>query len=120
VTMQTKDLDTANDWPEQALRADGAEHRSNYIGDDGFAGRVMARLPQPATLPAWRRPAIALLWLCVAAAAVLGVPGLFDDAFRGAVALLVGHRIGVVDVIALLVIPSAAAGGMLLYAARVA
>lgn len=118
--MQTKDLDPANDWLEQALRADGAEHRSAYIGDDGFAARVMARLPQPATLPAWRRPAIALLWLCVAAAAVLGVPGLFDDAFRGAVAMLVGHRIGVVDLIALLVIPSAAAGGMLVYAARVA
>jgi hypothetical protein len=117
--MQTKDLDTASDWLEQGLRANGAEHRSTYIGDDGFAARVMARLPQPATLPAWRRPAIALLWLGLAAAAVLGVPGLFDDAFRGAVAMLVGHRIGIADVVALLVIPSVAACGMLVYAARV-
>jgi hypothetical protein len=117
--MQTKDLDTANDWLEQALQADAAEHRSTYIGDDGFAARVMARLPQPATLPKWRRPAITLLWFCAAAVAVLGVPGLFDDAFRGGVAMLVGHRIAVVDVVALLVIPSAAAWGILVYAARV-
>ena len=82
----TKDLDTADDWVEQALRADSIEHRSTYIGDDGFMARVMARLPQRATLPTWRRPVIALLWLCAAAAAVLSVPGLFDDAFRGAVA----------------------------------
>ena len=118
VTM-IKDLDTADDWVEQALRADGVDHRSTYIRDDGFAARVMARLPQPATLPAWRRPAIVLLWLCAAAAAVLGVPGLFDDAFRGAVAMLVGHRIPFVDFVALLVFPSAAALGMLVYAARV-
>jgi hypothetical protein len=119
VNMQNKDLDTADDWIEQALRTDGVEHRSTYIGDDGFAARVMAQLPQPATLPTWRRPAITLLWLCAAAAAVLGVPGLFDDAFRGGVAMLVGHRIAVVDVVALLVLPSAAVWSMLVYAARV-
>ncbi len=115
----TNDLDTAGDWVEQALRSDGVEYRSTYIPDDGFAARVMVRLPQPATLPTWRRPAIALLWLGVAVAAILGVPGLFDDAFRGGVAMLVGHRIPVVDFVALLFIPSAAALGMLVYAARV-
>ena len=113
------DLATADDWLEQALRADGVDHRSTYIGDDGFAARVMARLPRSATLPTWRGPAITLLWLCAAAAAVLGVPGLFDDAFRGAVAMLVGHRIPFLDVVALLVIPGVAAWGMLVYAARV-
>jgi hypothetical protein len=115
----TKDLDIADDWIERALRTDGVEHRSTYIADDGFAGRVMARLPLPATLPAWRRPAIAVLWLCAAAVVALGLPGLFDDALRGGVTMLVGHRIGVADLVALLVIPSAAMWGILVYAARV-
>ncbi len=118
-TRDTRDLDTADDWVEHALRTDGVEHRSAYIGDDGFTARVMAQLPRPATLPTWRRPAIALLWLCTAAVAVLAVPGLFDDVFRGGVAMLVGHRIAVADIIALLVLPSAAVWGMLVYAARV-
>ena len=116
--MPTKDLDTTDDWLEQTLRADGVEHRSSYVGDDGFTARVLARLPEPATLPVWRRPVVALLWLFVAAAAVLVVPGLFDDAFRGAVAMIVGHRMGIADVVALLVVLSAATWGMLVYAVR--
>lgn len=119
VNMHAKDPDVGDDWLDAALRADGVEHRSEYIADGGFAARVMAGLPRPAALPAWRRPVVALLWLCAGAAAVLAVPGMFDDVFRSAVALVVGHRIGVADVVALLVIPSMAACGMLVYAARV-
>jgi len=51
-------------------------------------------------------------------APVLAVPGLFDDAFRGVVGMLVGHRIGVADIVALLVVPGAAMWGMLVFAAR--
>ncbi len=40
----------------------GREHRAAYVADDGFTARVMARLPPPPTLPAWRRPVIVLLW----------------------------------------------------------
>jgi hypothetical protein len=116
--MQIKNPDTTDEWLEQALRADGVEHRSTYIGDDGFTARVMARLPEPATLPVWRRPVIAVLWLCAAAAAIVGVPGLFDDAFRGAVAMLVGHRIGIADIVAVLVVLSATTWGILIYAVR--
>ena len=118
VDMQNKDFDTSDDWLEQALRAEGDEHRSTYVADDGFTSRVMSRLPQPATLPVWRRPVIVFLWLCAAAAALVGVPGLFEDAFRSTVAMLVGHRIGVVDIVALLVVLSAGTWGMLIYAAR--
>ena len=116
--MQTKDFDNGDDWLEQALRASGSEHRSSYVPDDGFTARVMTRLPQPATLPAWRRPALALLWLCAAAVALVGVPGLFEDAVRGTMAMIVGHRIGVADIVALLVVLGAATWGMLIYAAR--
>ena len=116
--MQNKDFDTTDDWLEHALRAAGSEHRSTYVADDGFTSRVMSRLPQPATLPVWRRPVIVFLWLCAAAAALAGVPGLFEDAFRGTVAMLVGHRIGVADIVALLVVLSAGTWAMLIYAAR--
>ena len=118
-TMQTNELDTGGDWLEEALRADAREQRSEYVTDGGFTAAVMARLPEPARLPAWRRPVVALLWLCAAAAAAVAVPGLFDDAFRSTVGMLVGHRMGVADVVAFFVVLSAATWGMLLYAARV-
>ncbi|HEV2039836.1 MAG TPA: hypothetical protein VGT81_07295, partial [Casimicrobiaceae bacterium] len=53
-----------DDWIEQALAEAGREHRAGYISDDGFTARVAARLPEAWTLPAWRRPVVALLWLC--------------------------------------------------------
>ena len=117
--MQNNETEAAPDWLEQALRADGIEYRSRHVDDDGFTAKVMARLPVPATLPAWRRPAIVLLWLCAAAAAAVGTPGLFEDAFRSTVTLLVGHRLGVADVLALLVVLGATTWGMLVYAVKV-
>ncbi len=33
-----------------------------YLDDDGFTARVMAALPAPAALPAWRKPALTVLW----------------------------------------------------------
>jgi hypothetical protein len=119
VNMHTNETDAAPDWLEQALRSDGVEHRLRHVDDDGFTARVMARLPAPATLPAWRRPVIALLWLCAAAVAAVGAPGLFEDAFRNTVALLVGHRLGVADVLALLIVLGATTWGMLVYAVKV-
>ena len=107
-----------DDWLEQALRAEGAAYRSANIADDGFAASVMARLPVGATAPAWRRPAVALLWLGAGVAALMAVPGLFDDTFRGSVAMVVGHRFGVADVAVLLGLLSAATWASLIYAAR--
>ena len=51
--------DTGDDWLDAALREDGLAHRADYLDDDGFTSRVMARLPAPATLPAWRKPVLA-------------------------------------------------------------
>jgi hypothetical protein len=106
------------DWLDQALRAQGREHRSSYVADDGFTARVMTALPQPATLPAWRAPAIALLWLCAGVAAAVSLPGLFDDVFRGAVGMFVGHRLGLADIAGVLILLGATTWGALLYAAR--
>ena len=50
-----------DDWLDAALRADGREHRAEYLDDAGFTARVMAALPAPTALPAWRKPALTLL-----------------------------------------------------------
>ena len=107
-----------DDWLERALRAEGAASRSDYIADDGFSASVMARLPLAVTVPAWRRPVVALMWLGAGLAALLAMPGLFDDTFRNAVAMIVGRRYGVADIAVLLVVLSAATWASLLYAAR--
>ena len=84
------DLNSSDDWLEQALRADAVEH-SAYLADDGFTARVLKHLPPPAALPAWRRPVVALLWLVLAAAVAAALPGLFYDVFRGLVATVVAR-----------------------------
>lgn len=115
--MTTQDIDR-EDWLAAALKAAGQEHRAAYIADDGFTARVIAGLPAAPTLPAWRRPAIVLLWLLAGAAALVALPGIFDDAFRGAVALLVRRPLGLGDIAMALLLCAAAAWGALVYAAR--
>jgi len=107
-----------DDWLEQSLRADGRAYRSAYVADDGFSSRVLQALPRAVTAPAWRKPVLALLWTGAAIAALLAIPGLFDDVFRGAVALFVGHRLGISDVAGLLIALGAATWGTLIYALR--
>ncbi|MEP6942414.1 MAG: hypothetical protein ABI981_05735 [Betaproteobacteria bacterium] len=106
------------DWLEQALRAEGIEHRAQHVPDDGFTARVMLALPRAATLPAWRKPVLALLWTVAAIAAAVAIPGAFEDVFRGAVAMFVGHRVAVADVAGVLVVLGAATWGALVYAMR--
>jgi hypothetical protein len=115
--MSTHDIDSA-DWLDTALKAAGQEHRAAYIADAGFTARVMARLPVAPMLPAWRRPVIFLLWLLAGAAALISLPGAFDDAFRGGVALLVARPLGLADIAMLLALCGAAAWGSLIYVAR--
>jgi hypothetical protein len=115
--MNRHDIDTA-DWLDAALEEAGHEHRAAYVADDGFTARVIGRLPAAPTLPAWRRPVIVLLWLLAGTGAFVSLPGAFDDAFRGSVALLVGRPLGLADLALLLLLCGAAAWTSLLYAAR--
>jgi hypothetical protein len=115
--MNTQDVDTA-DWLDAALEEAGHEHRAAYVADDGFTAQVIGRLPAAPTLPAWRRPAIVLLWLLAGAGAFVALPGAFDDAFRSSVALLVGRPLGLTDIALLLALCGAAAWTSLVYAAR--
>ncbi|MEP7183823.1 MAG: hypothetical protein ABI886_16715 [Betaproteobacteria bacterium] len=72
----------AGDWIDVALRADGVVHKSDYVDDDGFTARVMSALPAPATLPAWRRPALAVLWGLAAVGIAFALPGAMMDVAR--------------------------------------
>jgi hypothetical protein len=106
------------DWLEQALRDDGRAYRSEYVADDGFSLRVLQALPRAVTAPAWRKPILALMWTGAAIAALLAIPGLFDDVFRGAVAMFVGHRLGIGDIAGLVIALGTATWGTLIYALR--
>ena len=69
-----------DDWLDRALRANRAE---DYIPDDGFSARVMAALPAPATLPAWRKHVLALLWAVAGIAIAFSLPGVVTEVARG-------------------------------------
>jgi hypothetical protein len=89
--MDIDRADTDDLWLEQALKSDAQAHAAGYVPDDGFTAKLMARLPTPAVLPAWRRPVIALLWLVAGGAVVALLPDLFYSLFSGIATLLVGQ-----------------------------
>src|SRR3954453_5274497 len=55
-----------SDWLDEALTADGREHRADYLSDEGFTALVMKALPAPEKLPVWRTPAVLILWTLAA------------------------------------------------------
>ena len=75
---------TAEDWLDQLLVLDAAQHTGDYISDQGFTARVMRALPAPDALPAWRRPALGVLWVSAAALLATMLPGTALDVARGA------------------------------------
>jgi hypothetical protein len=106
-----------DDWLDQALRADAAD--AGYLADDGFTARVLERLPQQAVaLPAWRRPFVALLWLVAAAAAVIALPDLFYNVFRGMVAAVVAQPLTLPRIAVALTMLGAIAWSTIVYAMR--
>ena len=111
------DVKSSGDWLEQALRTEVVEH-SAYVADDGFTARVLERLPQPAALPAWRRPVVALLWLILAGAVAAALPGLFYDVFRGLVATVVAQPLRLPQVVIGLAMLGALAWSSIVYAMR--
>jgi hypothetical protein len=116
--MDTTHADADNGWLEQALKADAREHAATYIADDGFTAAVMARLPAPATLPAWRRPVLAMLWLIAGGAVAGALPDLFYDVFRGLVAMVVGQPLTLSRIAIVLTLLAAATWSTLVYAMR--
>ena len=115
----TNDIPADDDWLDAVLRESGRDHRADYVADDGFSASVMAQLPHRAELPAWRRPIVFAMWLLVGIAALMSFPPLFDQVFRDGVALVMGHRVGLIDVAVILAILSTATWAGLVYAARI-
>jgi hypothetical protein len=116
--LDTKHADADNGWLEQALKADAREQAAAYIADDGFTATVMARLPAPATLPAWRRPVLALLWLIAGGAVAVALPDLFYDVFRSLVAMVVGQPLTLSRIAVVLTLLGAATWSTIVYAMR--
>ena len=87
---ERNDIDNAakDDWLERLLAEDGRDHRAGYLADDGFTARVAAALPAPAAMPAWRKPALALLWTIAALGIALALPEAFAEAASAIVRLL--------------------------------
>ena len=59
-----------------------------------------------------------LLWAIVGMAVVVALPIWFDDVFRGAAALLFGHRLTLSDLAGMLALFGAATWSALFFAAR--
>jgi len=90
----------ADDWLDTVLHADGREHRAAYLDDAGFTARVMTALPAPAAMPAWRKPALALLWAVAGIAVALALPATLVDVAHDVLRLLVGQRVSLAGIAA--------------------
>ena len=69
------------DWIDGMLLRDSSQ-AADYIADNGFTARVLGQLPAVRALPAWRRPAIMMLWLVAAALAAIALPGMAVEIAR--------------------------------------
>ena len=116
--LDTKHANADDGWLEQALKADAREQAAAYIADDGFTAAVMARLPAPATLPAWRRPVLALLWLIAGGAVAVALPDLFYDVFRSLVAMVVAQPLTLSRIAVVIMLLGAATWSTIVYAMR--
>ena len=97
----TTQADTAaDDWLEALLREDGREHRAEYVEDDGFTARVMAALPAPATLPAWRKPVIAGLWAIAGLGIALSLPSAVYEATHEVLRIVLAQRVSLTGIVA--------------------
>jgi hypothetical protein len=82
-----------DDWLERMLIEDAGTHRDAYVADDGFTARVMAAVPAPAALPAWRKPAVAVLWGVGIVGLAVAMPGAMLDVGREAYRLLAAQPV---------------------------
>jgi hypothetical protein len=91
--------DSGDDWLDAALRQDGARHRADYLDDGGFTARVMAKLPAPAMLPAWRKPVLAAIWAAAGLGVVAALPGTAADMVHE-IARIVLHPVSTAQIVA--------------------
>ena len=88
----------ADDWLDGLLRADGREHRAEYLDDDGFTARVMSALPAPAGLPAWRKPALTALWAGAGIGIALALPATVVDVAHEVLRVILAQRVSLAGI----------------------
>jgi hypothetical protein len=96
----SQSLDADDSWLESALRADGREHRAEYLADDGFTTQLMTALPAPSAPPAWRKPAVAGLWAVAGVGLALALPGTVVDFAHEVLRVMIGQRVSVTGIAA--------------------
>jgi len=109
---------TDDDWLEAALLADGREHRAQYLDDAGFTARVIAALPAPLALPAWRRPALMLLWALAGLGIALALPGAVIDVAYDVMHVVAGQHVSLSGIGAAVVTLAVAAWAAAAFALR--
>ena len=87
-----------DDWLDELLRADAREHRAEYLDDDGFTARVMSGLPAPAALPAWRKPALTVLWAGAGIGLALALPTTVVDVAHEILRVILGQRVSLAGI----------------------
>jgi len=96
-TRQTPDV--GDDWLDAVLRDDAREHRAEHIDDAGFTARVVAALPAPASLPAWRKPAVAALWTGAAIGIAVALPGTIEGMAWEALEFVGRHPVSMANIL---------------------
>ena len=110
---------SGDDWLEQVLRHDAAEHSSAYLEDGGFTAKVVASLPPAVqSVPAWRKPALVTMWVVAAAGACVALPQVAIDVGRGAFGLLAAHPVSISQIGVALALLGFATGSAAAYALR--
>jgi hypothetical protein len=109
-----------DDWLESMLVADGHRQRDSYLTDDGFTARVMGALPQPAALPAWRKPVLTVLWGVGIAGAAIALPDAAYEVARESYRLIVAQSFSLRGVLGAVVAAGALTWGAAMYAVRAA
>jgi hypothetical protein len=96
--MNDRPASTPDDWLDAALKVDGEAHRAEYLDDAGFTAKVMAALPAPVALPAWRRPALTLLWALLGLSIAVALPGFVVDVVRDVLRVVLGQSVSLAGI----------------------
>ena len=73
----------------------------------GFTAKVMAEVPAPASLPAWRKPAVTALWAAAGLGLAFTLPGAVVDVAREAFKLFAAKPFSLSEILALLAVAGA-------------
>ena len=106
------------DWLDHVLAEDARDHAGDYIADSGFSARVMAALPAPIVVPAWRTPVVTALWGVAAVGLAFALPGAAVDVAREAFKLFSAKPFALSEIAAVLAIAGLGTWSTVYYAWR--